>query len=135
MENTNPFVEINNTIDSDIITVPRFKKTVQVLIRFSPEAFERLQHLAEQYTGSKTKSAIGDLLEQIGLYALNIEIPKSMTDTESGVTTEDCRHSGYIDGLQGNPDYFLAMFSNKLTSEFHMAYMRGYFEGNAIRTS
>lgn len=126
----NPFVEPN---PDNTTNFPKFPRKLRITVSISEETYAKLLELTTLYTGRSKQKSISILLEQIGTYALHVERPENKIDPESGATTEQCRQSGYEDGLLGNPVYFLHMFRNHTDSVFQSAYMRGYYEGNFIR--
>lgn len=130
----NPFIEYNETLPDNLVSIPKFPKDKLIHIRISEEAYTQLLLIGSRFSASaNATTVISTLLEKIGLFVLNVEHPKEFIDEESGVTTSDCRQSGFEDGLNGNPTYFLQMFQKKLDTRFEQAYMRGYYEGSFIR--
>ena len=139
MENTNnPFVEYNRTLDAKQVKVPAFPKTKQFLFKLSDEAVGNLESILDLYVppARSFQARIANLLEQIGLFSLTVSRPdENILDEESGITTGQCRESGYEDGFQGNPQTFLVLMRNPtlINTVFHHAYLRGFFEGNYIK--
>jgi hypothetical protein len=131
----NPFVFYNDEKSTSHIVIPLFPRKVKVQVTISEEAWERLRFLIARYTDSaETARGLSDLLERIGVFALSIFEPENIIDEESGISVEDCRNSGYLDAIQGNPSTFLALFGKDLTDKHQEAYMRGYYEGNYINS-
>lgn len=124
----NPFIEYNKQLETP--KIPRFNKTTHIQGRLSEEAYEYLKALSLRFTGKDNPI---NLLELIGLCILHLEGEDSVAiDEDSGVTTEDCRQSGFEDAMRRDPKYFLALYG-KAQTRFHEAYLRGYYEGSFIR--
>jgi hypothetical protein len=124
----NPFIAYNEAHDSNDPTIPKFDRPIKLSIRLSREAYERLKIL----TGEANSKQVSYLLEQIGLYALDVCPPSFEVDSESDTSTEDCRQSGFEDGYNGDPSFALRLYGNAIGA-FQNAYLRGYYEGNYIR--
>lgn len=133
-DSENPFISFNAERSDSINIVPSFKKNKGISIRISEEAYSNLRTILDRYTHCKNEARdVSELLEHIGLGALMVIPFPRVIDRESGVSTDDCRESGFHDGLNGNPQYFLAIYGNQ-GSVYHQAYLRGFLEGNFIRT-
>lgn len=126
----NPFITYNNEKTDDNEVIPKFNRTKRIAISLSEEAYTKVTQLAMKYTNNANISV---LLEHIGLYALDLEKPTNVIDEKSGISTDDCRQAGFEDGLQGNPEFFIALFGKDLSDKHQRAYIRGYYEGNYIR--
>lgn len=132
-ENENPFVVANEDKSLLTQTIPNFPKTNKFTVYLSEEATTVILKMLNYNDNIKYASTkIAFLLELIGMCAVNLVEPPIEVDEESGVTTEQCRQSGYEDGLMGNPSYFAAIYGN-MKDSFQQAYLRGFFEGNFIR--
>ena len=131
----NPFIEANENRSRYEQRIPNFPRTTQISIRLSEETITViLKMLGYDHNDRNASRHISDFLEQIGMCALLVtEIPLEI-DEESGVTTEDCRQSGYEDGMLGNPKYFATIYGN-MRDVFQQSYLRGFFEGNFIRNA
>lgn len=127
----NPFATYKE--ETGIERAPKFARTKMAAIRISEEANIQLHVLAHNLIGKGSR--ISDLMEYIGLSALIVSKPQNIVDEESGVSTDQCRQSGYEDGFLGDPTRFVAMFGKQLNDDFQQAYMRGFFEGNFVRNS
>lgn len=130
IDTENPFVRFNEDTETQEQVIPKFNRTVARNIRISEEAMTHLKSLAYRFTGKEDN--LSGLLEQIGLCALYVDKPKVEIDNESGTNTEECRQSGYLDGLHGENSIFLQLYG-RLQGEFQAAYVRGWYEGRYIR--
>jgi hypothetical protein len=124
----NPFV-IHSNEKTDI---PPFKRDKHFNVYVSKEAYTNLLSILAKFQLPTSSLGVSFLLERIGLFALTVQPQELVTDTESGFTTEDCRESGYMDALEGNPQRFLLLFG-KMNDVFQEQYLRGYMEGNYIK--
>jgi hypothetical protein len=124
----NPFV-IHSNEKTDI---PSFKRNKHFNVYISEEAYTNLLSLLAKFQLPASSLGVSFLLERIGLFALTVQPPELVTDAESGFTTEDCRESGYMDAMEGNPQRFLLLFG-KMNDVFQEQYLRGYMEGNYIK--
>ena len=120
-DQTNPYILYNNH--------PKFPRKKRISFVVSNEAYNELQILGEKLT---TTGQLADLLEEIGLHLLTVSPYENIVDNESGVTTDECRQSGYEDGRMGNPQIFFQIYG-KLKTPFESAYTRGFIEGSYIR--
>lgn len=127
-ELTNPFL-----LDESKLNIPKFPKKRTFTITLSDEAIYNLERTLTRYNLPMSYSGISRLLESIGVLALNVTIPTTITDEESGITTEDCRISGFEDAMEGNPQRFIQLFGNMNTDAFQDSYIRGYLEGNYVK--
>lgn len=131
----NPYPEYNENKSDDSAVIPKFKRDVKLTVKISKETHQQLLALAQKYSTSKfPEIALGDLLEQIGLFALEVNRPTTKIDEESGISTDEFRQMGFDDATLGNSQLFLSMFGKQLSDEFQAAYMRGFMEGNYIRS-
>lgn len=131
----NPYPEYNENKSDDSAVIPKFHRDVHLKLTVSNEAHQQLLALAQKYSKAKDSNiALCDLLEQIGLFALCVSRPTLKVDEESNLSTEDFRQMGFDDAVLGNPQLFLNMFGKPLTDDFQSAYMRGFMEGNHIRS-
>lgn len=129
----NPFKLIQDSSTLKKQLIPEFAKDIQLTIRISSEACIGLGKVLATYTDStNTNVKFSQLLEQIGLLALEVRPFQECIDEESGVSTEDCRQSGFNDGYEGQVSYFQAAVQN-LYGPFQSAYVRGFMEGNYVR--
>lgn len=108
---------------------PKFAKKPRSFY-ISDEAHDTLVNIAKQLIGEQ--ATVSHLLEYIGLCLFTIKPFEDSIDPESGITTEDCRKSGYLDAKLGNLPIFLQIYG-KMKTDFEYAYMRGYFEGKFLR--
>lgn len=133
-DNENPFISFNEERSDSINIVPSFKKNKTVNVRISEEAYDNLRTILDRYTHCRNEARdVSELIEHIGLGALMVIPFPRVVDRESGVSTDDCRESGFHDGLNGNPQYFLAIYGQD-GSVYHRSYLRGYLEGAFIRS-
>ena len=114
------------------LQLPRFDKTKRYVLHISEEAENTLKQIFSESLKRKSLTmTLSFILEGIGLGALQV-IPRVESVAEDGTTTQECRQSGYEDGLRGEYELYLRVYGT-LKDEFQLAYLQGYFEGSHIR--
>ncbi len=100
--------------------IPKFKRQSKIL-RLSPEAYSRLEELAETFNMIKTGGnvSVSDFVEAIGLSQLTVD-----PTIKKGIYYED----GVIDGRTGEEITFDQVYGNG-TNHTRSMYLAGYFDG------